>query len=171
MNSWSLMLSMFWENLSLYSLHRHWKTILKLQPAICSKICYIPNDVFLLHNSVLEIHNEIYNKIFKFFFNFYSAVFASAIQEHEWPIIINIFPPSWTSIPSHPTPLGDHRAPVLCSNFSPATHPTHSSAYILMLHPWFVPRCLSIPDCVHISILYICVSIHSFQIGSSIPFF
>ena len=40
-----------------------------------------------------------------------------------------------------------------------------------MLLSAFVPSSPSLPHCVHKSVLYICVSIPSLQIGSSIPFF
>ena len=45
----------------------------------------------------------------------YNIVFVSAIYQHESATGVHISPPSWTSlpppIPSHPTPLGCHRAP------------------------------------------------------------
>ena len=72
----------------------------------------------------------------------------------------------------HPVPLGHHKAAgwapcvteqLLISCFM------HESVYMLMLLSSFIP--LSFPHCVHKFILYICISIPSLQIGTSIPFF
>ena len=57
--------------------------------------------------------------------------------------------------------------PVLYSSFPLVIHFTHDGVYMSVLPSQFVLPSLS-PD---VSILYICVSIPSLQIGSSIPFF
>ena len=84
-------------------------------------------------------------------------------------------PPSWTSLPL-PTPLhplGCHRAP----GWAPCIIqqiPTGWLFYIgnvyVSLPLWICPT-LSIPYCVHKSVLYVFVSIAALQIGSSVPFF
>lgn len=64
MHSWSLMLSIFWENLTLFftqALKNHPQTAAS---NLFKRFVISQKDIFLLHNSVLEIHNEIYNKIF-----------------------------------------------------------------------------------------------------------
>ena len=39
----------------------------------------------------------------------YNIVLVSAIFQHESAIGVHMSPPSWTSFPPHPTPLGSHR--------------------------------------------------------------
>ena len=73
--------------------------------------------------------------------------------------------------PLHPIPqvIMEHwgELPVLYSSFPQAV--LHGSVYTSMLPSQFIP--LSFPHCVHMSVLYICVSIPALQIGSSVPFF
>ena len=55
---------------------------------------------------------------------------------------------------------------LLHSNFSPAIYVTHDSVYMSLLFTAFV----SFSHCIYKSILYICISIPSRPIDSSIPF-
>ena len=79
--------------------------------------------------------------------------------------------PFWTSIPS----LGgmvitEHQIepPVLYSNFSLAIYFIYGNIYVSMLLS-ILPT-LSYLNCVHKSVLYVCVSIPALQISSSLPF-
>ena len=91
-------------------------------------------------------------------------------------LYINIYiQPSILTFPStFPIPplqvITEHQAELpVYSSFLLAIYFAHGSVSMSMLLSKFVP--LSLPCCVHKSILYICVSILALQIGSSVPFF
>ena len=83
-------------------------------------------------------------------------------------------PPSWASLPSphpHLYVVTEHRAGllVLYSNFSSAGYFTHDGVYVDAT--FSVGPTLSIPHCVHKSILYICIYTPSLKIALTGPFF
>ena len=77
-------------------------------------------------------YTSAFSRKFSFLFKSYLFLFGgwllsnfvlvSANYQHESAIGIHISPPSWTSLPLHPTPLDCHRGPSwtpeLCSNKS-----------------------------------------------------
>ena len=86
-------------------------------------------------------------------------------------IYIYISSPPWVSLLlTHPIPLGHHRVP----GWAPVSY---SSSPLTILHMVGIyinatftnSPTLSFPCCVFKSILYICVSIPSLKIGSSVP--
>ena len=86
---------------------------------------------------------------------------VSAVCQHKSAISIHIFFPSWTSshLPTHPPPLGCHRAPgwtscVIQQLPRLAIYFTHGSVYMSLLLSQFIPPS---PSPV-------------LQIGSSVPF-
>ena len=84
-------------------------------------------------------------------------------------IYIYISPPSWTFLPPH---LGHPRAPswAPCAvQQVPTSYFTQGSVYMSVLISQFVPPSPS--PRIHMSVLYVCVSIPALHIGSSVPFF
>ena len=86
-----------------------------------------------------------------------------------------VSPPIWASLPTHIPALTEHQAglPVLYSSFPLASCFTHDTVYVnatFSVHPTLFSPSLSIPYCVHKSILQICTSLPSMQIGSSVLF-
>ena len=68
--------------------------------------------------------------------------------------------------------ITEHQAelPVLYSNFPLASYVTHGNVYTPVLLSQSIHPTLSFLCCVHKSILYICISIPTLQIGPSVPF-
>ena len=102
-----------------------------------------------------------------------SVVLVSATQQCKSAIIVHIPPPCRASLPSLHPPfevITEPQAglPLSYSSFSPAIHFTHNSVYV---DAYFPHQSHCLPCCVHKSILCICISIPSLQIGSSVPFF
>ena len=101
-------------------------------------------------------------------------LFVSAIQQHESVIIVHTFPALPTSFPSHHPSLQaiTERQPGLlcCSAAALQLCVLHLTVYRCWRHLSFPPA-LSLPHCAHKSILYICISIPSLQIDSSVSFF
>ena len=104
----------------------------------------------------------------------YNVVSAAAIQKHEAGISTHMSSPSQTShsppTPSHPSrlsqstvlsPLSNQQLPTICF--------TYGNVFVSVLLS--IPPALSFPHCVHLCVLYVCVSIFALQIGSSVPFF
>ena len=113
---------------------------------------------------------------FSFFLkNFYNVLLVSATEQCKSATIIHISPPYWASLPfPHPSPWGHHSGPgwapcvrqqLLTSSPCYTWHCIYADA-TFSIHPT-----LSFSHCVYKSILYICISIPSLQIGSLIPFF
>ena len=105
----------------------------------------------------------------------YNVVLVSAIWQHESAIIIHIFPSlrNFPPIP-HPTPLGHHRESdwVPCVIWQPPTNYLFYTWQCIYVNSTFsIHPTLSFPHCVHKAIHYICNSIPSLQIVSSVPFF
>ena len=108
----------------------------------------------------------------------YYVVLVSVVQQHASALSTythtHIYPPPPEPPPQPPiSPLSgitEHQAelPVLHSSFPLAI--LHMVVYIFQCCSSISPT-LSLPRCVHKSILYVCVSIPALQIGSSIPFF
>ena len=73
--------------------------------------------------------------------------------------------------PTHPHPMYvDHQralngVPCAISRFLQAIYFIHGSLYISLAH--FIPYTLPL---VHMSVLYVCISIPTLQIGLSVPF-
>ena len=89
-------------------------------------------------------------------------------------ISIHISPPSWASIPPapHTTPLGHHRAP----SWAPCIIQQVPTSYLFHTCRWTNASFLILPTppfphCVHMSILYIWVSIPTLKIVTSAPSF
>ena len=87
-------------------------------------------------------------------------------------LYVNIYTPLWSSLPpptpSHPSRSSQSRAelPVLQSRFSLATCFMYGNVHVSVLisQP-------SLPHCVHMSLLYVHVSLPALQICSSVPSF
>ena len=80
---------------------------------------------------------------------------------------------SFLSLP-HPTPLGHHRAPGWAPRVIkqlPTSYLYYTRYYIHVNAVFLTCPSLSFPQCVYKSILYICISIPSLQIGLLVPFF
>ena len=80
-----------------------------------------------------------------------------------------LLPELHSHLQPHPTPLGFHRAPSLCSLRHIAD--SHWLAILHMLvcfHVTLSVQALSFPDCVHKSVLCVCISTAAQQIGSSV---
>ena len=92
------------------------------------------------------------------FVPFCSVVLACAVQRREWAVIIHTAPLCGAPSPPHIRPLGVIRGPgpVPHGSSSPALHFTPDCVYMSVLLSPVIP--LSLPSCVHVSILYICVS-------------
>ena len=104
----------------------------------------------------------------------YNVVLVSAIQQCESAISIHVSLPLEHPLhPHHILPLlvvTEHQVELtaLYSHFQLAIFFTYSNVYVsvtLLIHPT-----LSFPYCVHKSVLYVCVSILTLHIGSSVPF-
>ena len=101
----------------------------------------------------------------------YNVLLVSAVQQHESVIIIYIYPlPLEPS--SHPPSLGHHGVP--------GWAPSVTEQLPCVTHGCYISQCcflnssyplLLLVDCVYKSVLYVCVSIPTLQIGSSVPFF
>ena len=89
---------------------------------------------------------------------FCSAVLACAVQRRESAVIIHTAPLCGAPSPPRIRPLGVIRGPgpVPRGSSSPALHFTHDRVYMSVLLSPLIR--LSLPSCVHVSILYICVS-------------
>ena len=98
---------------------------------------------------------------------------VSVIQQNESAISIHRSSASWAFLPpTHLTPLRCHTAPGwaphIIYNFALAICGIHGTLYLSV--PLSIHSTLSFPCCIHITILYICVSIPALQIGSQGPF-
>ena len=100
----------------------------------------------------------------------YNAVLVSAVKQHGPVISTHVSPLSWTISCPHLTCLGEHRAP----RWAPCglrQLPTGNLFYTwwctCQCYPQFIlpSPSLSLP-CVHVFVLYICISIPAPQIGS-----
>ena len=86
---------------------------------------------------------------------------------------IRMFPPSWSSVPSYPTPLGCHRAQgwASCVVYQiPTVCLFHMVLYMFQCYSVNLPYSL-LPLCIHKCVLYVSVSVAALQIGPSVPFF
>ena len=102
----------------------------------------------------------------------YNVVLFSAVQQSESAVCKHIY--SLVELPptSHPIPplqvITEHRTelPVLYSRFPLDTCFTYGTVHmsVLISQP-------SLLHCVHMSLLYVCISISALQIGSSVPSF
>ena len=101
---------------------------------------------------------------------------VSALQQHESAvyIFIYVYIPPLVSLPrtSHPTSVGHHRAP----GWAPCVIQKLPTTYfadrsVCAKFNFLNPSHLLLPRWGHKSVLYICVSIPSLQIGSSVLFF
>ena len=106
----------------------------------------------------------------------YNLMLVSTVQQSESATCIHIHPSSWAFLP-----LPHHRAP---SKSSPSTQLSFCATEQLhttyLLYTWYCIYATTISQCipagphlpnVHISVLYIWVSIPALQIGSSLPLF
>ena len=102
----------------------------------------------------------------------YNVVLVSAIYQHESTICIHMPCTSWTSLPLPTFPpkvVTEYglELPASYSKFPLAIYFTHGNVRfhaILSILPT-----LSFPDCVHESVLCVCVSTAALQIGSLVP--
>ena len=101
-------------------------------------------------------------------------LWVSAAQWRESARCTHVSPPSWASfLPTSPShPLGHHRAP----SWAPCAVQQLCTSYLL--YTWYcayintnLPVPTPLPPRVHKSILYVCISVPTLQIGSSVPFF
>ena len=125
-----------------------------------------------IHTVYVHICIHTYVKLLFCFFRvwskLYNVVIVCSMQWSESPLCTHISPPSWAFLPPlHPTPLGHHRAPswAIC-----ATEQLPTSC---LFYECSSPSLSHLPlsHFVHMSILYVCISIPVLQIGSSVPFF
>ena len=105
----------------------------------------------------------------------HNIVLVSVTHQHQSAIDIHVSSPFWTALPSpnlyHPSRLSETTG--LSSLFHTANSHflsilTYGNVYVSMLLFQFVP--LSFPHCVHKSVIYVCISIATLQIGSSVVF-
>ena len=85
-------------------------------------------------------------------------------------------PPSWTSLtpPPHRTLAGHHRAPswAPCAvQQAPIRYLFHTWQCICISATLPMPPTHSVHHCVHLSLLYVCISIPALWTGPSVPFF
>ena len=130
---------------------------------------FLKTDFYL--NFFLYVISYFISFLLKIFF--YKCVgFCHVTINHNYTCI-----PSLLSLPPlpHPTPLYHQRVPgwapcVIQQLFTSCLFYTGQCVCMLMLLSPFIPT-ISLPHYVHKSIHYICVSVPSLQIGSSVQFF
>ena len=110
-----------------------------------------------------------------FIFTFYWTIitlrcFVSFCCTMKWISCMYAYISSPIDLRPTPVPLGHHRAWAerlkLYSSFSLAICFAHGSVYMSILISQLIPS--SPPSCVHVSVLYICVSIPALERGSSV---
>ena len=104
----------------------------------------------------------------------FNVVLVSAVQSCTQAVVIHISSPLEPSyLPRNPTPLGHRTVPGWASCVIQQL--LISYRFYTLVYKCYaafsVCPTLSFPHCVYSSVLYICISIPSLQIGSSIPFF
>ena len=138
---------------------------------------YLKNLILFISYFRAFNFTQIFKNFLVYFLkNLYCVVLVSSIQQHKAAIIIHTHCPFlvflWSSSPPpHRIPPGHHKVPgqasVLHSNFPSAIRLTPDTADdTFSTHP-----ALSLPHCGRRSILYICLSFPSLEIGSSKSFF
>ena len=91
-------------------------------------------------------------------------------------LYVYISPPSWAPPPTHPQyhPSRSSQNTELSSLFyTAASHQLSILHLVVYICQWYSPNLshISFPYCVHMLILYLCISIYALQIGSSVPSF
>ena len=144
--------------------------------SICcaGSLLYFPPPI--LHFGLIQLLFFFFNKLkIIIIFLIFTVLSVSAIQQRESVIITHTFLVLPTSLPSsHPISPGHRRAPdcSLCRTATalqlrilPLTRHRCGCPFLLSSHT------LSLPHCVHRSILYMGISIPALKTGPSIPLF
>ena len=135
-----------------------------LIPSTCVRMPFSPaasQHSFLLNNFRLECNCF--------------PMLVPAVQWSEPTVCIHIPLPSWASLPLHPPSqpsiITEHRAelPVLDSSFLQLS--VLCMVWICISATLPFCRLLSFPCWLHVSILYVCISLPAQHTGSSVPFF
>ena len=144
------------------------KLALKMSAFIITK--FITLKFWCSHINIIILWFQLFFCLF-FMDNCFGILLFSDKYQHESALGIHMSLPSWTSlpslIPSHPSRLLQSTRSSLhhTAKFSLGIYFTYYNVYV-SIHP-----SLSFPHCAHKSVLYVCVSIATMQIGLSVQSF